>query len=633
MLKDNWEEKHGTHVGNMIPQPPQAFSNNDHLAGSSDMRNVAALASSVPTYAYSLPPQSNFQDGRFGLSNNQPTPIEPVNLRHQFGNQLHQQNHVAETKPSFNAIPCVNKIEKRDNATHNMVSQSQLKDDDSKLQEVIKYLTANYGPMKTPLETGTPEYLKLVKILQQSAVQSNGNSDQRNGSTTDAPRVDENKLSSEKAAFVGAEKLWEGSLQLSSSVTLSAVASFKSGEKLLGNNYWPEFIEVKGKVRLEAFEKYVQDLPRSRNRGLMVISLYWNEESSNIGLNGMKEVTKGYKKSSRVGFAHLLSGTDLYICPRSDPIITILAKYGFFKGMSVLDDKPDSMIGCVVWRKNRPSTPIGNTSDGKSSPNSVEPLNSPPGFSTKQSTEKELSPEKKVTPESSQREEPLTLPLTTASAEVNHTVGNSSSSSSPLLNPTVSVPCNLVRKRNFEDDDLPEFDFGVSCVKSTLVTKPVNHVSHKLDNSPLTKLPKLEQSSKKAKIFNDDDDDMPEWAPPELQSQLPPQITTPKFQTLPSCPTRSLPLPPLPPIPPPPRTDTQSSFSYQPFRPAASLPPHTFTRLPPPPQPPLPLPPPPPRPHFTSPGGFNSNQALWHRPPSSNGNPPFPYSNRSRPHL
>lgn len=33
---------------------------------------------------------------------------------------------------------------------------------------------------------------------------------------------------------------------------------------------WSESVEVKGKVRLEAFEKYVQDLPRSRSRGLMV---------------------------------------------------------------------------------------------------------------------------------------------------------------------------------------------------------------------------------------------------------------------------------------------------------------------------------------------------------------------------
>lgn len=42
-----------------------------------------------------------------------------------------------------------------------------------------------------------------------------------------------------------------------------------SGEKLPDTS-WSGFIEVKGKVRLEAFEKYIQDLPRSRNRGLMV---------------------------------------------------------------------------------------------------------------------------------------------------------------------------------------------------------------------------------------------------------------------------------------------------------------------------------------------------------------------------
>jgi hypothetical protein len=42
-----------------------------------------------------------------------------------------------------------------------------------------------------------------------------------------------------------------------------------SGEKM-PNIKWSESIEVKGKVRFEAFEKYIQDLPRSRNRGLMV---------------------------------------------------------------------------------------------------------------------------------------------------------------------------------------------------------------------------------------------------------------------------------------------------------------------------------------------------------------------------
>lgn len=45
--------------------------------------------------------------------------------------------------------------------------------------------------------------------------------------------------------------------------------SLCSGEKMPNAN-WSEFVEVKGNVRLEAFEKYIQDLPRSRNRGLMV---------------------------------------------------------------------------------------------------------------------------------------------------------------------------------------------------------------------------------------------------------------------------------------------------------------------------------------------------------------------------
>lgn len=47
-----------------------------------------------------------------------------------------------------------------------------------------------------------------------------------------------------------------------------------SGQKM-PNVKWSESIEVKGKVRFEAFEKYIQDLPRSRNRGLMVWYSYF----------------------------------------------------------------------------------------------------------------------------------------------------------------------------------------------------------------------------------------------------------------------------------------------------------------------------------------------------------------------
>uniref|UniRef100_A0A5B7BGZ1 Spen paralogue and orthologue SPOC C-terminal domain-containing protein n=1 Tax=Davidia involucrata TaxID=16924 RepID=A0A5B7BGZ1_DAVIN len=202
---------------------------------------------------------------------------------------------------------------------------------------------------------------------------------------------EKSKLHSGKAASTVAEKLWDGSLQLNSSVTVSTVAFFKSGEKLLDIN-WSEFVEVKGKVRLEAFEKYIQDLPRSRNRGLMVISLCWKEGSPETGLTGMKEVAKGYKKGERVGFAQLSPGIDLYICPRSDTIITILAKYGFFKGMAAVEDNQDSLIGCVVWRKNRTSSnSVARKSESKNT-SSEQPLNSPSDSSTQQVAEIKLSP-------------------------------------------------------------------------------------------------------------------------------------------------------------------------------------------------------------------------------------------------
>lgn len=352
------------------------------------------------------------------------------------------------------------------------------------------------------------------------------------------------------------------------------------------------------------------------------------------------QVAKGYKKSSRVGFAHLLSGTDLYICPRSDPIITILAKYGFFKGMSVIDDKPDSMIGCVVWRKNRPSNPVGNTSDSKNSPNLPQQQDSPPGFSLKQDNEKKLSP---VKIESSQRDKPLTSPLTIVCPELDHN-GGRSSSSSPLQNSVSSDSGNFVlKKRPFEDDDLPEFDFSAACKKSTLVSQPPES-SKKIDSLSLIQVPSvvealernnnkntgsLKPSLKKNKLF--DDDDMPEWRPPELHNQQPPKITTSNFQNLPLCPPRPLlPQPPLPPGPPPPRADTRSLLSCQPFRPPITSQPPMVMRpppqpqlpppppsqpqlLPPPPQPLLQPPPPPQPPSFT--GRFSTNQVMWQQPP------------------
>ncbi|KAK1316858.1 hypothetical protein QJS10_CPA05g01385 [Acorus calamus] len=91
----------------------------------------------------------------------------------------------------------------------------------------------------------------------------------------------------ENIASKKTEVLWNGSFQLTSSISVSTIAYFKSGEKVPDN--WSNNIEVKGKVKLEAFEKFIKEFRCSRNRSLMVISLCWKAGSSRSGLAGMKE--------------------------------------------------------------------------------------------------------------------------------------------------------------------------------------------------------------------------------------------------------------------------------------------------------------------------------------------------------
>ncbi|KAF9615225.1 hypothetical protein IFM89_022487 [Coptis chinensis] len=223
------------------------------------------------------------------------------------------------------------------------------------------------------------------------------------------------------------EKLWDGSLQLSASVTVSAVSFFKSGEKA-PDVKWSKSIVVKGKVRLEAFEKFIQELPRSRSRGLMVISLCWKVGSSKTALSGMKEVAKGYKEEEKVGFAQPSRGIDLYVCPRSDIIITILAKYGFFKGMAALED--------TKRNKNKispsPEQPLNLTS------NPVIPL-----------TAKDNTPTIHLGENSS----PLSSKVSSAPLDI------------PVSKGTENRPVSGDDDNN-EDEDLPEFDFGNSCAVS-----------------------------------------------------------------------------------------------------------------------------------------------------------------------
>ncbi|KAL4589822.1 hypothetical protein LXL04_002732 [Taraxacum kok-saghyz] len=235
MLKDNWEDKHGTHVHNVMLHPLQRFSDNHQNHPSQN-------------FIQNTNPHQNESSDKTGISS---------------------YNMVKNTQVDLTCKPT--EAQKSLSSMEACTTDAEKPIVDSNMQELIRFLSANYGPMKTPLEMGTPEYLRLVEILHSKTPsvitdksEISRNDEEKTDSVIGQPKSDEKKLIS--------EKLWEGSLQLSSSVTLSAITFFKrSGEKLVGNN-WPKSIEVKGKVRLEAFEKYVKDLPRSRNRGLMVTS-------------------------------------------------------------------------------------------------------------------------------------------------------------------------------------------------------------------------------------------------------------------------------------------------------------------------------------------------------------------------
>ncbi|KAE9608353.1 hypothetical protein Lal_00025827 [Lupinus albus] len=295
--------------------------------------------------------------------------------------------------------------------------------------------------------------------------------------------------------------LWDGCLMLNSSVTVSAVAIFKSGEKMSGVT-WSESIKVKGKVKLDDFEKYIQDLPRSRNRRLMVVSLCWKEGSSKLALAGMKKVAKRYQECERVGFAELSPGVVLYVCPRTETIITILAKYGFFKGKSAIEQNKDAMIGCVVWRRNQINLkPVELKSErcphqvaaSKMSPIHLpsESLESPgKNCTTLDAKQNDRIKRDKNFPTSSEaitsQPTPSILPSAPAGSEISHPdPGNQhvsmeqtlklhscvekSGEEQQDLNSTmqrhVSVP-HEIRKQPLpivHSEDLPEFDYGTSC--------------------------------------------------------------------------------------------------------------------------------------------------------------------------
>lgn len=243
------------------------------------------------------------------------------------------------------------------------------------------------------------------------------------------------------------------------------------------------------------------------------------------------QVAKGYREGGRVGIVKLSPGIDLYICPCSDTIITILAKHGFFKGMAAVVDNKDSLIGCVVWRKNGASTNSATKKSDRNSCSLSEHLfNLSSSSSNQRSTEKKLSSTQPVqesiliaseTESSTLQsagtsktegkhlkscEVQLGLQNSSASADnfidskcaidsasVKGSMSQSSDVEAPLRHKSgmerpehgvelqkpvfLTCPSGVTKqpKYTLDDDDLPEFDFGTACgISRTPMSECIN---------------------------------------------------------------------------------------------------------------------------------------------------------------
>ncbi|XP_044334770.1 uncharacterized protein [Triticum aestivum] len=162
--------------------------------------------------------------------------------------------------------------------------------------------------------------------------------------------------------------LWDGVIQLKS-IAVFVLAFFRSGEKIQ-DIVWPKTIEIERRVKWGDFKKFLKDLRHSQNRSIMVISLCLNAESSKDGLEGMKEVAKMLKVNKRIGLATIEDDTCIYVCPGQKEIITVLQKYGFWKGASTVHTNQDSLIGFVVRDRRSPV----NTSKGEISIDKIQEI-------------------------------------------------------------------------------------------------------------------------------------------------------------------------------------------------------------------------------------------------------------------
>ncbi|XP_039843928.1 death-inducer obliterator 1-like isoform X4 [Panicum virgatum] len=159
------------------------------------------------------------------------------------------------------------------------------------------------------------------------------------------------------------DTLWEGTIQLTLSSLIKVVAIFKSGEKP-STNEWRRFVEIKGRVRLTDFQEFLEQLPKSRSRAVMVTELRLKEGSPESGWQQFLQTVGSYVADERVGLVKLAEGVELYLCPSQGKAAQILTEHLPKEHSGSQTMTGVSVIGVFVWRRPRISTETPTKHDG-----------------------------------------------------------------------------------------------------------------------------------------------------------------------------------------------------------------------------------------------------------------------------
>ncbi|KDP25828.1 hypothetical protein JCGZ_22550 [Jatropha curcas] len=307
------------------------------------------------------------------------------------------------------------------------------------------------------------------------------------------------------------ERVWEGSLQLNISATASVIGVYKSGEKTSAKD-WPGFIDIKGRVRLDAFEKFLQELPMSRSRAVMAVHFVCKDGSA----ESLSEVAESYVLDGRVGFGEPAPGVELYFCPPHSKTIEMLGKVLSKDQIDAINTIDNGLIGVIVWRK-------------------------PQITSTMSSHHKHNSKKQHLT--SSRRHQEKD---SNANVKFSHVGPNSQH----IEDDDDDVPPGFGPPAARDEDDLPEFNFSSGSITprprfsnqmasfhshAQTPSRPVEQMRQLVQRygQPITTNASHRGIGVAVQPWNDDDDDMPEWRPDDNKPQvshLHPQPQPPQLQ-------------------------------------------------------------------------------------------------------